>query len=162
MTPPRWDVQRLAGIGTSVRLRDADGRAVSVVARIDGRCDVYPPGGEAFTLDPTTAVALGAVLAGHPDVSPGVRDRLAGVLGGLQVDSVTVERGSPAVGRSLVDLAVRARTGATVVAILRGHLPVVSPGPTERLAAGDELVVIGRDRDVDLVQELVEAADDGP
>jgi uncharacterized protein with PhoU and TrkA domain len=36
----------------------------------------------------------------------------------------------------------------TVVAILRDHEPLIAPEPAERLAAGDQLVVIGRQEDL--------------
>ena len=39
---------------------------------------------------------------------------------------------------------MRRRTGVTIVAILRGLLPIVDPDPTVRLEAGDDLVVVCR------------------
>jgi len=49
----------------------------------------------------------------------------------------------PAAGRSLAELGVRARTGATVVAVRRGEVLQPNPPADRALAAGDELLVVG-------------------
>jgi K+/H+ antiporter YhaU regulatory subunit KhtT len=36
----------------------------------------------------------------------------------------------------------------TVAAVLRDHVPIVAPEPTETLLPGDRLVVIGRQEDL--------------
>ncbi len=47
------------------------------------------------------------------------------------------------VGRSLGELDLRGRTGASVLAIRRDGAPLPSPGPTERLREGDVLALTG-------------------
>ncbi len=60
--------------------------------------------------------------------------------------SVTLEPTSNAVGKSLAQLDLRARTGATVLAIGRGGAGgFATPTPTEPLAAGDVLALTGSD-----------------
>ncbi len=49
----------------------------------------------------------------------------------------------PASGRSLSELEVRSRTGASVVAVRRGDDTEVNPPPERRLADGDRLLVLG-------------------
>ena len=58
--------------------------------------------------------------------------------------SITMPASSPAVGRSLAELDLRAQTGATVLAI--AHLDrtgLATPSPTEPLRAGDVLALAG-------------------
>jgi CPA2 family monovalent cation:H+ antiporter-2 len=55
---------------------------------------------------------------------------------------------SPAVGRSLAELNLRGRTGATVLAISRGAEAIVAPGAAERLRSGDVLGVTGTEEAV--------------
>jgi len=55
-----------------------------------------------------------------------------------------VPQGSWVVGLTIEQVAVRRRTGTSIVAILRGSLPVVDPDPSQRLEAGDELVIVCR------------------
>jgi len=59
------------------------------------------------------------------------------------VVSVRLSDSSPAVGRSLAQLDLRARTGATVLAIGRGEHGLASPAPREPLRAGDTLALTG-------------------
>lgn len=55
---------------------------------------------------------------------------------------------SPGVGRSLANLNLRGRTGASVLAILRAGKPVV-PSPAEDLSAGDVLAIAGTREAID-------------
>jgi len=57
--------------------------------------------------------------------------------------SVTLPAGAPAVGKSLAELDLRGRTGATVLAIARGDGGFATPEPHEPLRAGDVLAMAG-------------------
>ena len=52
-------------------------------------------------------------------------------------------------GRTIDELQVRRRTGVTIVAILRGPVPIVTPDPGLRLDERDELVVACSEADLD-------------
>ncbi|MBA3465322.1 MAG: cation:proton antiporter [Deltaproteobacteria bacterium] len=73
-------------------------------------------------------------------------DQLPSMLPGFE-GLVTIKIGpeSPAVGRSLAQLDLRAKTGATVLAVSRtgGSSGIATPSPTEPLAAGDLLAMAG-------------------
>jgi Kef-type K+ transport system membrane component KefB/Trk K+ transport system NAD-binding subunit len=56
---------------------------------------------------------------------------------------IEVFRDSNWSGKTLADLQFRQRCGVTVVGIRRGDDRIASPGPTESLAPGDHLIVIG-------------------
>ena len=58
-------------------------------------------------------------------------------------ECVQVGAGTPAIGETIRSLDIRARTGASVVAIRRGEDTFRNPGPTWCFEAGDELSVIG-------------------
>jgi trk system potassium uptake protein TrkA len=74
----------------------------------------------------------------------------------LAADSSLVEVHVPAgfVGRTLAELEIRKRYQVLVVAIKRGDGLVIATGGDERLAAGDVLVLVGRDKDLDVVGRL--------
>ena len=59
-----------------------------------------------------------------------------------EVATQWVEVPDAAAGRSIAELAVRARTGASIVALHRGDETRVNPSPDDRLAAGDRLLVV--------------------
>ena len=48
-----------------------------------------------------------------------------------------------AIGRTIKELDVRARTGASIVSIVRGDERIRNPGPGWRFAKGDEVMAIG-------------------
>jgi CPA2 family monovalent cation:H+ antiporter-2 len=62
--------------------------------------------------------------------------------------SVTITPESRALGKSLAELNLRARTGATVLAIARGEGGFATPEPHEPLKAGDVLALAGSDDSV--------------
>jgi CPA2 family monovalent cation:H+ antiporter-2 len=83
------------------------------------------------------------------DVSPTGDDRtrvledLAQAVGNLEIGWIVVADTSEVAGHSLGTANVRARTGASVVAIGRSHHVTSNPGPTETLKPGDRVAVIG-------------------
>jgi trk system potassium uptake protein TrkA len=74
----------------------------------------------------------------------------------LAADSSLVELHVPPpfVGRTLAELDIRRRHQVLVVAIKRGERLVMATGGDERLLAGDVLVLVGRDQDLDEVGRL--------
>ena len=140
---------RLPGLGTRLDLTDVDRRVVQIVRRKDGVVDIHTEGGQSIELDAASARAAGAFMSGHFLLPPEIAERVSDVLGGLVFDWVELPRGASAIGRSIEELEIRARTGVTIVAILRGSLPLVTPDPQTRLMAGDDLVVAGRAADLD-------------
>jgi trk system potassium uptake protein TrkA len=55
----------------------------------------------------------------------------------------------PFIGRSLGELDLKGRLGLTPIALRRGQQVFVNPAKDERLAEGDELILIGRDDKLD-------------
>ncbi|HEU0077057.1 MAG TPA: TrkA C-terminal domain-containing protein, partial [Longimicrobiaceae bacterium] len=53
------------------------------------------------------------------------------------------EADSPLAGRSIRESEVRGRTGASIIAILRGGGARPNPDPSQVVAAGDTLMVVG-------------------
>ncbi|MBI5510904.1 MAG: cation:proton antiporter [Deltaproteobacteria bacterium] len=64
-------------------------------------------------------------------------------LGDLKIESVLVTDGSRALGRNSVELDVRRKTGALVVAIRRGDRLLEQPDPSEAFATGDVIYLVG-------------------
>ena len=154
----------LPGIGHRYELRTADGGEAVVVIHHSGRRDLYvtePGRGErraAVTLTDTQARTLGAILGGAY-FKPAIVEDIEAVIGGLLIDWFTLAAASPAVGHSLAELRIRQATGMTVAAIVRDPQPVTAPEPTERLQAGDQLVVIGRQEDLPRLRRHLATAD---
>lgn len=142
------ELLNLPGVGARLDVDDLDRRRFSVVRRRDGHVEFHS-GSTSVEVDERAARAIGAFVSGRFLMPTDVTERVDGVLGGLTFDYVTIRNGSAAVSRSIEELAVRRRTGVTIVAILRGSVPLVAPDPATRLANGDDLVVAGRPSDVE-------------
>ncbi|MBO1913911.1 potassium transporter Trk, partial [Microvirga sp. 3-52] len=57
------------------------------------------------------------------------------------------------VGKTLVELDIRAKYGINIVAIKRGNDIVVSPQAIEEIQIDDILIVIGSDHDIHLFEK---------
>ncbi len=147
-------VVRLPGVGERLDVTDVDGASVRVVRRQDGTVELYGSSGP-IVVDGTTATSVAAFVTGRFVIDPAVAGRMADVLGGLVFDWVRLERDDAAVGRTIAELALRERTGVTVVAVLRGSQPIVAPDPDLRLERGDDLIVAARQGDVDGLLDLL-------
>lgn len=154
--------QDLPGIGRRYEIIAARGQRVVLIIHHSGRRDLYVM--DRHREDPACVVELtddqarriGAILGGA-FFKPAVVDEIERIVGEFVVDWVTLSEGAAAVGRSIADLQVRRRSGMTVIAVVRGKKAITAPDPSEVLAVGDRLVVVGRREDlpkfVDLVME---------
>lgn len=65
------------------------------------------------------------------------------VISQLDVELCSLRQESPAVGRSLAEINLRAETGAMVIGVRRGKEMLANPGPDFRFAAGDIAFLLG-------------------
>lgn len=78
-----------------------------------------------------------------PGRTEGASDAVLEALEAGTVDLFRLERGSPAVGRTLRELDLRNRTGTTILSVVRGEKPIPNPDPGLALEVGDTLVLVG-------------------
>jgi K+:H+ antiporter subunit KhtT len=141
---------RLPGIGVKYGFRlDAGGR-ISVILHNDGKREVYwfrrahdEEPSAVITLDDDEARQLGAVLGGAYE-RPKIVEDLEIALGELQIEWVPVPDTSPWIGKTLAEAQFRAKTGITVIAILREPEPVSGAQPDDVIQKGDTLVTVGK------------------
>jgi K+:H+ antiporter subunit KhtT len=140
---------RLPGVGTKFSMHLDHGARLAVILHNDGKRELYYFGGHdedpraVITLDDDQARQLGAVLGGAYE-RPKIVEELELALGELQIEWVAVPDDSPWLGKSLAECAFRARTGITVIAILREPEPVTGAQPSDVLQRGDRLVTVGK------------------
>lgn len=141
---------RLPGVGTKFSFTTAHGHRAAVIQHLDGTRELYVfrrRGDEepaaVLQLEDEEARQIGAVLGGAYE-RPQIVDDLEMVFGELAIEWVEVPAESPAIGRTLAECAFRARTGITIIAILREPDPIVGAQPNDRIESGDTLVAVGR------------------
>jgi monovalent cation:H+ antiporter-2, CPA2 family len=85
---------------------------------------------------------------------------LAGILKEAQLASITIPAGSPAKGKLIRELALRTKTGASIVAIERTGGPIINPGPDEEIQADDKVLLLGRAEHLEAARRhLLDSAD---
>jgi CPA2 family monovalent cation:H+ antiporter-2 len=84
-----------------------------------------------------------------PGRGEGVSEAVLDALEAGTTDVFRLDRGSPVAGRSLRDLDLRRRTGATVLAVVREDEPHPNPAADTVLEAGDDLVLVGSHAEID-------------
>ncbi|HEV3479371.1 MAG TPA: TrkA C-terminal domain-containing protein [Gaiellaceae bacterium] len=141
---------RLPGIGVKYGFRlDAGGR-ISLILHNDGKRELYwfrraddDEPRAVITLDDDEARQLGAVLGGAYE-RPKIVDDLEMALGELQIEWVPVPEASPWMGKTLAEAEFRAKSGITIIAILREPEPISGAQPGDVIQHGDTLVTVGR------------------
>jgi monovalent cation:H+ antiporter-2, CPA2 family len=78
-------------------------------------------------------------------------------------ETIKLDEDSPAAGKTLGQLDLRERTGATLIAVVRGDTTKVSPGARYELKAGDTLVLFGKPKYIARAVKIIqpEAAETG-
>ncbi|MDQ3867201.1 MAG: cation:proton antiporter regulatory subunit [Actinomycetota bacterium] len=141
---------RLPGIGSKYTFRLASGGRLAVILHNDGRREVYffrhaadEDPKAVIDLDDDEARQLGAILGGAYE-RPKIVEDLEMALGELLIEWVPVPDRSPWIGKSLAECGFRAKTGITVIAILREPEPVTGAQPHDVIERGDTLVTVGK------------------
>ena len=150
MTTHELRETRLPGIGVKYAFGlDAGGR-LAVIQPNDGRRELYSfrhadaaEPTAVIDLDDDEARQLGAVLGGAYE-RPRIVEELEMALGELLIEWIPVPDASPWIGRTLAECGFRARTGITIIAILREPEPIPGAQPTDRIERGDTLVTVGK------------------
>lgn len=138
----------LPGIGLRHEFTTHSGRRIGVVSHRSGRRDLViydaedpDKASETIQLNEEEANALVELLG-----APRIVQRLQALhrdVEGLVSEKVPVPPGSPYDGRPMGDARVRTRTGASIVAVVRGSQVFASPAPDFRLTGQDIVVVVG-------------------
>lgn len=81
------------------------------------------------------------------------------LLADADLETVTVAPSSPIAGKMIREIALRSRTGASIVALERPGARLVNPGPDEEILAGDKLLVLGTREQIEAGVKLITAAE---
>ena len=152
---------RLPGVGFKYAFHLAHGGRVSVILHMDGQRDIYyyrratdDDATSVLELQDDEARQLGAILGGAYE-RPKIVEELEMALGELQIEWIPVPDSSPAIGRTLAECGLRARTGVTVIAILREPEPISGAQPGDVIEKGDTLVAVGKAGQFALFRKLL-------
>lgn len=158
---PDIEETMLPGVGVRHEFTTAGGERVAVLTHRTGRRELAVYDAD----DPDTCrtvlhlsvedtSALGELMAAS-QVSETVRT--AQRLEGVAIDWLTVTDASPVVGQTIAEGQFRTRTGASLVAIIRGETTIPAPGPETAFARGDVAVAVGTPEGLQRLHALFES-----
>jgi TrkA domain protein len=141
---------RLPGVGVKYTLRLDSGGRLAVILHNDGLRELYwfrhsadEEPGAVIRFDDDEARQLGAVIGGAYE-RPKIVEDLEMALGELAIEWIPVPDSSPWIGKTLAEAGFRAKTGITVIAILREPEPISGAQPDDVVQRGDTLVTVGK------------------
>jgi CPA2 family monovalent cation:H+ antiporter-2 len=145
----RLEAERLHELGATVAVAEELEASLEVLAQLLARLNiagnVIEPLVDVFRRE---SVRLRTVRA--PSAS---LDSLPPELQRMPIATHRVEDGHWAVGRSLAEIDLRARTGASVLAIQSGQRYTTSPAADVRIDGGDVLYLLGDESDIVLARQ---------
>lgn len=146
----------LPGIGQKYTVETQAKGEVVIVLHRTGKREIYHFGpdqtepGEVVELTDAEAQQIGSILSKTVfEVDPS-REL---VMKELTIEWLLLPTGHELTGHNLRASAVRQKTGASIVAILRNKQAIINPDPDEVLQGEDTLVVIGNAKQVQLFKD---------
>ncbi len=95
------------------------------------------------------------VLRGTCEAFKPTSERLTDLMSAGTAESFYIAKGTWPAGKTLGDIDLRNRTGATVIAVVRGEESFTSPGAEFAVVAGDTLVLVASHRDMNRAFQIL-------
>ncbi|MGE0824440.1 MAG: cation:proton antiporter regulatory subunit [Candidatus Binatia bacterium] len=136
----------LPGIGTKYTVDTQTRDQVVIILHRSGKREIYhfasgqSSPSDVIDLTADEAQQIGSIL-GQTSFQPDPAREL--VMKELTIDWISLPARHSLTEKSIRDMEIRQRTGASIVAILRAGKAVINPNPDEVLRANDTLMVIG-------------------
>jgi CPA2 family monovalent cation:H+ antiporter-2 len=149
----RLEAERLTAAGATLAVAEELEASLELLSQLLARLHI--PGNVVETLVDNYRRVLGAAT-GRPSRAPAIPlDQMPREIMDAPVSSFRLAAAGWAVGRTLQELDMRARTGATVLAVRRPTGTTTSPHGSFKLEGGDDIFLLGDDSDVLLARALL-------
>lgn len=150
----------LIGIGKKYQIETEAGDNMVVVIHDDGRRELYRRDDEdndtqcVMTLSDEESRQVAGILGGL-SYKPKALETMEVALDDLRIEWYKINVSDDWDNRSIGDLAVRQRTGATIIAAIREDETIINPGPEYVITTGVTLVIAGKSKNIKLLKEIL-------
>jgi CPA2 family monovalent cation:H+ antiporter-2 len=149
----RLESERLLALGATIAVAEELEASLEVLAQLLSRLQVA-----GNVIEPLVDVFRRELVGLRTVRAPrGPLAALPQAIQGMPVATHQLQDGDWAVGRSIAEIDLRARTGTSILAIQRGGAYKTSPTADEAVASGDTLYLLGDDSDIALARQRLTA-----
>jgi len=151
----------LPGIGKKYQIETASEDKIVVVIHDDGRREIYhyydddpDESISQVTLEDDEARQLPAIIGGMT-YKPKALESIEVSLEELVIEWCKVEPSYKCINKTIAELHVRQRTGATILATVEKGKQKINPGPSDMITADMTVVVAGERQQIKQLKELL-------
>ncbi|TDS11117.1 cation:proton antiporter regulatory subunit [Sphingobacterium paludis] len=150
----------LIGIGKKYQIDTEAGDNMVVVIHDDGRRELYRSEDDdsethcVMTLSDEESRQVAGIIGGL-SYKPKALETMEVALDDLRIEWYKVGASSDGVHKSIGDLGVRQRTGASIIAAIQEDETIINPGPEFVITPGTTLVVAGKKANIKLLKEIL-------
>lgn len=155
----------LPGIGRKYMLGTRSGDEIVIVIHNDGRREMFHMDDDMdicsmVTMDDEEARLVSGILAGLT-YKPKALENLEMAFDDLVIEWLQIEPHFTCIGKKIGSLDIRARTGATIIAVMeKKGASTVNPGPDHTFLAKSTVVVAGDRTQIKKLRKLLDAGDE--
>lgn len=150
----------LIGIGKKFQIKTSYGDDIVIVIHDDGRREIYSYDEEeneskcVMTLNDEEARQVAGIVGGL-SYKPKALETIELALDDLLIEWYKVPSDSGAVRKSIGELEVRKKTGASIIAAIEENNTIINPGPEYEIIPASTLIVAGKRNQIKLLKNIL-------